>query len=157
MAVTDAPDSGAPALSDAMPTIEASVACASRFEVAMKSEKQTRDSIGLFLRVHFPGGERFGPGKAQLLAAIADLGSISEAARSMKMSYRRAWLLVDSTNHLFGRPVVAAAQGGRQGGGAALTPFGRMVLARYRRLARAVDRAAGPDLRQFARWAAVES
>ena len=106
----------------------------------------------LFIRIQFPGGNRFGPGKADLLEAIERAGSISEAARSMRMSYRRAWLLVDSTNKLFRRPVVTAGPGGRQGGGASLTTFGRDVVRRYRRLNAAILEAASADLAQFTRW-----
>lgn len=119
----------------------------------MKAKQPKSNRIRLSVRVDFPGGARFGPGKAQLLAAIGTLGSISEAARSMNMSYRRAWLLVDSTNRLFDHLVVAAAPGGRQGGGATLTAFGRELLGRYRHLARGAERAAAADLRELARWA----
>lgn len=117
------------------------------------TKKKERHEVGLFIRVQFPNGERFGPGKARLLEAIDATGSISEAARTMAMSYRRAWLLVDSTNKLFGRPVVAAAQGGKQGGGASLTPFGRELIDEWRELRLIVERAAADDLRRFARWA----
>ena len=111
----------------------------------------------LFIRIQFPGGNRFGPGKADLLEAIERTGSISEAARSMRMSYRRAWLLVDSSNRLFRRPVVTAGPGGRSGGGASLTPFGRDVVRRYRRMGAAIDRAAAPDLARFKRWTVPDS
>jgi len=106
----------------------------------------------LFIRIQFSNGDRLGPGKIALLAAIERTGSIAEAARSMRMSYRRAWLLVASTNRLFGRPVVTAATGGRTGGGAGLTPFGRRLLTRYHRLAAAAERAAGAHLRHLERW-----
>ena len=106
----------------------------------------------LFIRIQLPGGHRFGPGKAELLEAIARTGSISEAARSMGMSYRRAWLLVDSTNRLFRQPVVTAGPGGQRGGGATLTTFGRQVLRRYRHLIAAAGRAASADLARFADW-----
>ena len=72
-----------------------------------------------------------GPGKAELLAAIAATGSISAAAREMRMSYRRAWLLVQTINECFDPPLVEAAKGGRTGGGATLTDAGEQVLARY--------------------------
>lgn len=72
-----------------------------------------------------------GPGKAQLLAAIADTGSISAAARQMGMSYRRAWLLVDTMNRCFQTPVVMSSTGGKHGGGAQLSPLGQQVLAMY--------------------------
>ena len=87
-----------------------------------------------------------GPGKAELLAAIAATGSISESARRLGMSYRRAWLLVDTMNRCFREPVVASAAGGAGGGGARMTPFGARVLAAYRDMERAVDRALDPAL-----------
>ncbi|MGZ5105893.1 MAG: winged helix-turn-helix domain-containing protein, partial [Usitatibacter sp.] len=80
------------------------------------------------LRLMFGTEIAIGPGKADLLDAIAATGSISASARRMGMSYRRAWLLVDTMNRCFREPVVAAATGGSGGGGASLTPFGRRVL-----------------------------
>ncbi|MAJ93297.1 MAG: LysR family transcriptional regulator [Rhodospirillaceae bacterium] len=73
-----------------------------------------------------------GPGKAELLRLIEEMGSISAAAREMGMSYRRAWTLVETMNGAFREPVVEAAIGGRGGGGAQLTDFGREALNRYR-------------------------
>jgi molybdate transport system regulatory protein len=73
-----------------------------------------------------------GPGKADLLDAIAATGSISAAARSMNMSYRRAWLLVDVMNRTFREPLVVGAAGGAQGGGASVTATGRAVVAQFR-------------------------
>ena len=90
-----------------------------------------------------------GPGKADLLEAIAATGSISESARRMAMSYRRAWLLVDTMNRCFREPLVASATGGSGGGGASLTPFGRRVLARFRAMEAHVDRALRADLERF--------
>ena len=88
----------------------------------------------LKLSIVLASGARFGPGKAALLESIRDTGSISAAARGMGMSYKRAWLLIDSINQAFEQPAVAAATGGRQGGGARLTGFGLELLARYRRI-----------------------
>lgn len=85
-----------------------------------------------------------GPGKADLLDAIATTGSISAAARAMRMSYRRAWILVDTMNTSFRKPLVDTAKGGAEGGGAKLTPTGRAVLTRYRALAKSVERTFGP-------------
>jgi molybdate transport system regulatory protein len=82
-----------------------------------------------------------GPGKADLLEGIAATGSIAAAGRAMGMSYKKSWALVDVMNRGFGRPVVAAVKGGKDGGGTALTPLGRAVLARYRAL-----EAAAPSL-----------
>jgi molybdate transport system regulatory protein len=75
-----------------------------------------------------------GPGKVDLLEAIARTGSISAASREMGMSYRRAWLLVDALNQMFAAPLVVAAPGGAHGGGAQITDFGRQIAAAYRRI-----------------------
>ena len=82
-----------------------------------------------------------GPGKADLLDAIAQAGSISAAARSMNMSYRRAWLLVDAMNRCFREPLVGAAAGGPKGGGAHVTEAGAAVLAQYRSMQQASNAA----------------
>jgi molybdate transport system regulatory protein len=86
----------------------------------------------LTIRLDFDGGRRLGAGKVALLESIEATGSISAAGRVHKMSYRRAWLLVDELNKLFAEPVVAAHHGGTKGGGAALTEQGRRIVALYR-------------------------
>ena len=101
------------------------------------------------LRVMFGPEIAMGPGKAQLLEAIAATGSISASAKRLRMSYRRAWLLVDTMNRCFREPVVASATGGAGGGGASVTRFGREVLARYRAMQSRVDRALDPELARF--------
>ena len=102
-------------------------------------------------RLDFPGGERLGPGKVALLEAIERSGSIRRAAEAMEMSYRRAWLLVESVNRLVGTPAVETSQGGRDGGGTRLTPAGRELLCQYAAMARAVDRATATGRRAIAR------
>ena len=87
-----------------------------------------------------------GPGKADLLEAISATGSISAAAREMRMSYRRAWLLVQTMNACFAEPLVESAKGGREGGGAVLTPAGLAALAAYRAIARRAEDAFRPLL-----------
>ncbi len=94
------------------------------------------------VRVDFAPGSRLGPGKIDLLEAIATTGSISGAGRSMKMSYRRAWLLVDSLNRMFRHPLVEASPGGAKGGGAHLTPMGREIVAHYRAIEAKATKAA---------------
>jgi molybdate transport system regulatory protein len=84
------------------------------------------------IRVLFGSAFAIGPGKADLLQAIDEAGSISAAARQMHMSYRRAWLLIDTMNRCFREPVVNTATGGKGGGGAQITSFGRAVLRAYR-------------------------
>lgn len=88
---------------------------------------------GYDIRVRIRDGETpvFGPGRLALLRAIDATGSISAAARQMGMSYRRAWLLVESMNHEFREPVVLRHIGGASGGGATLTPFGLNLTAHY--------------------------
>ena len=101
------------------------------------------------LRVMFGAEIAMGPGKADLLDAIAATGSISESARRLGMSYRRAWLLVDTMNRCFREPLVSSATGGTGGGGAHVTDFGRRVLARFRAMQARVDRAIDPELARF--------
>ncbi|MCZ8311724.1 MAG: LysR family transcriptional regulator [Magnetospirillum sp.] len=90
-----------------------------------------------------------GPGKADLLAAIAAEGSISAAARTMGMSYRRAWLLVDELNRVFVGPVVVSETGGRRGGGAVLTALGQDILRRYRAMEQRAAASVADDIRAF--------
>ena len=90
----------------------------------------------LSIRIDFGPGQRVGPGKIMLLEQIAALGSISAGGRAMDMSYRRAWLLVDEVNRMFTTPVLATQLGGKGGGHARLTDFGRMLVAHYRDIER---------------------
>jgi molybdate transport system regulatory protein len=100
----------------------------------------------LTLRVDFGADRAIGPGKVLLLEAIRDTGSISQAGRSLGMSYRRAWLLVDDMNRCFREPVVTAQPGGAQGGGAALTAFGEKVVQKYRTIETQATAATKPQL-----------
>lgn len=75
-----------------------------------------------------------GPGKAALLEGIRDCGSIAAAGRSMSMSYKRAWMLVEEMNNAFRDPLVESSRGGTKGGGARLTEAGSEVLNNYRKL-----------------------
>jgi molybdate transport system regulatory protein len=102
--------------------------------------------VRLTLRVDFGTDRAIGPGKVLLLEAIRDTGSISQAGRSLGMSYRRAWLLVDDMNQCFREPVVTAQPGGAQGGGAALTAFGEKVVQKYRKIEIQATAAAKPQL-----------
>jgi len=105
--------------------------------------------VRLTVRVDFGSERALGPGKIRLLEAVGRTGSISQAGRSLDMSYRRAWLLIDDLNQCFREPVVTTQSGGAQGGGAALTPFGQELIATYRALeARAVT-AVKPQLREL--------
>lgn len=107
---------------------------------------------GLTLRVLGTGAPAMGPGKAELIARIGQTGSISAAARAMGMSYRRAWQLVEALNKTYREPVIATAIGGRRGGGARVTAFGRTLVTRFRAMERKASAAIAVDLRRFAAY-----
>lgn len=99
----------------------------------------------LRIRIHFSAAEMMGPGKAELLERIARTGSIAAAGREMGMSYKRAWMLIDTLNAMFRAPVVESTRGGPGGGGAVLTETGQRVLRLYRAVeAEAASVGAGP-------------
>lgn len=108
----------------------------------------------VFLRVDFSPGSRIGPGKIALLEQIAQTGSISAAGRALRMSYRRAWVLVDELNRVFGAPVVTTQLGGSHGGGAALTELGSSLVAQFRALEQATGPLADEHLGRFEAMAA---
>jgi molybdate transport system regulatory protein len=87
-------------------------------------------------RIDFAAHSSVGPGKICLLEAIRDAGSLSQAARTVGMSYRRAWLLVESLNQSFRQPVTVASTGGKDGGGMLVTEFGDALIRNYRELER---------------------
>jgi molybdate transport system regulatory protein len=105
-----------------------------------------RDSVQFRLRVLSGDDIAVGPGKVDLLEAIQSSGSISAAARERGMSYRRAWLLIDTMNRCFRQPVVEAVVGGTRGGGARLTPTGERIVHHYRRAQRLAARSAATDV-----------
>ena len=87
-------------------------------------------------RIDFAEHSSLGPGKIRLLEAIRDSGSLSQGARNIGMSYRRAWLLVESLKQSFREPVTVASTGGKDGGGMRVTEFGDAVIKSYRELER---------------------
>jgi molybdate transport system regulatory protein len=101
----------------------------------------------LRFRILLRPGFALGPGKIDLLAGIAETGSISAAGRQMGMSYKKAWRLIDEMNHAFRKPLVDAVKGGSAGGGARLTPTGRAVLDRYRSMESRAARLYGRELK----------
>jgi molybdate transport system regulatory protein len=111
-----------------------------------RSTSETLPAPRVSLRLDLPGGARIGPGKVVLLETIAATGSISAAGRALKMSYRRAWELVEDLNRHLGAAVVSTAAGGSGGGGARLTPTGAAVVASYRAIERAAEAAAQPHV-----------
>jgi len=108
------------------------------------------------VRFHIRDGDRstklgIGPGKVALLEAIAQTGSITAAAKTLGMSYRRAWMLVDETNRCLVHPAVETVAGGPKGGGTALTEFGVELVRRYRALERETEVAVTRELRSMFR------
>jgi molybdate transport system regulatory protein len=101
----------------------------------------------LSIRIDLASGNRIGPGKIKLLEAIRSTGSISAAARSIGMSYRRAWLLVDELNRTLREPAVTAETGGHHGGGAMITPVGEQVVNLYRSIESHARTASGGEFR----------
>jgi len=103
-------------------------------------------SAGLRIRIVFGAQAMLGPGKAELLELIGETGSISASGRRMGMSYKRAWMLVETLNAMFSEPLVASSRGGPGGGGAVLTPAGQKVLQLYRELELAAASAGAAQL-----------
>jgi molybdate transport system regulatory protein len=102
--------------------------------MAAKSKRSVRKRSKSLFRIYLGDEIALGPGKAELLAHIAAIGSISKAALRMDMSYNRAWLLVRTMNRCFKEPLVLATRGGKQRGGAELTRSGKQILALYQQL-----------------------
>src|SRR5690606_40461753 len=100
----------------------------------------------LRLRMVFEDGSLLGPGKADLLELIAETGSIAAAGRRMRMSYKRAWVLVETLNAMFQEPLVESNRGGAKGGGAQLTETGAAILAAYRALEAKSLAAGAPEI-----------
>lgn len=126
------------------------IACAmSRARTPTPETTTTPPSLSL--RLDLGGGLRIGPGKVVLLEAISRTGSISGAGRALKMSYRRAWELVEDLNRGMGTPVVEAVAGGAGGGGARLTPTGEAIITQYRRIEAQARQMAAEPLAELAR------
>jgi len=104
---------------------------------------------GLTLRILAGEFPAMGPGKARLIALIDSTGSISAAAREMGMSYRRAWQLVEAINASFNEPVVVTAVGGKRGGGAVVTDFGKRMVDSYTRMEAKASAAIAGDLGRY--------
>lgn len=110
------------------------------------AKSRSKSAPATKLRVVLAPGVFLGPGKGELLERIAATGSISAAGRAMGMSYKRAWMLVETLNGYFRAPLVQAATGGRAGGGAQLTPLGEQVLAHYQAMVTATGKACAKDI-----------
>lgn len=105
----------------------------------------------LKIRINHAGNTALGPGKIELLQMIEQHGSISAAAKQMKMSYRRAWELVDVMNRCFDQAVVISTTGGTHGGGAQVTDFGKALMEAYQQILQKSAQAAADELHLITR------
>src|SRR6266852_6998302 len=109
-----------------------------------------KDAPEIELRIALDPETQIGPGKAALLQGIKETGSIAAAGRRMGMSYKRAWYLLDTMNACFREPLATATKGGKSGGGAQLTETGLAVLAAFRRMEAAAERAVAKEMTKLA-------
>jgi molybdate transport system regulatory protein len=110
-----------------------------------------RTKVQFRTRFYREDGIALGPGKIDMLEAIAQTGSISAAARQMEMSYKRAWTLIEEVNHAFETPAVAKSAGGSHGGGASLTPLGETLVKEYRAMENSARLAAAAHIAAISR------
>jgi molybdate transport system regulatory protein len=101
-------------------------------ETAPAPRSKARPEVRFRMRIRKGETVALGPGKVELLEAVREHGSISAAARSLDMSYRRAWLLIDELNQSLKSPATISEQGGQSGGGCVLTPVGESIVRLYR-------------------------
>ncbi|MFN3629304.1 MAG: winged helix-turn-helix domain-containing protein [Casimicrobiaceae bacterium] len=114
-----------------------------RLDVTPKTE-------AMRFRIQIKHQVAIGPGKAEVLALIAETGSIAEAGRRLGMAYPTVWSLVRSMNKHFVLPLVESQRGGSTGGGARLTPLGEEVLALYREIESRAQAAVAPGVARLA-------
>ena len=117
-----------------------------RFDWTMEKERESTPR----LRILMGAAVALGPGKADLLDAVEQAGSISAAARDMGMSYRRAWILIEALNRDFKEPLVETSAGGSGGGGALVTAAGQEALRRYRTMEHKASAAVKKEMSHFA-------
>ena len=117
-----------------------------RFDWTMEKERKSTPR----LRILMGAAVALGPGKADLLDAVEQAGSISAAARNMGMSYRRAWILIEALNRDFKEPLVETSAGGSGGGGARVTAAGQEALRRYRAMEYKASAALKKEMSDFA-------
>ena len=96
-----------------------------------------------------------GPGKILLLEAIQATGSLTSAAESIDMSYRRAWVLINELNSSLKEPAVASAKGGERGGGSEVTAVGLRLIEQYRQIESTAAAACAAEIRALTRLLAA--
>jgi molybdate transport system regulatory protein len=110
-----------------------------------------RPEVRFRMRIRQADAVAIGPGKIDLLEAVHEHGSISAAARSLGMSYRRAWLLIDELNGTLKSPATSSETGGSSGGGCVLTPVGEKIVRLYREIEEEAARSCSPQISALTR------
>ena len=111
-----------------------------------------RKALTVKMRIRvYVGDHMLGPGKMELLGHIDATGSLAAAAKKMRMSYMRAWTLVQNLNEASDRPMVEMYRGGLGGGAAKVSQFGKKILALYQSMERESTKAATPYRRKLAK------
>ena len=132
-----------------MPTPSRKTPSAATKRPAAATAKAAQPTARFRMRVAAGGVNAIGPGKIDLLEAIRATGSITSAAKSLDMSYRRAWLLMDELNRSLREPALASAKGGQSGGGSELTALGIELIETYRRIEATAARACATDIKRL--------
>lgn len=112
----------------------------------MRATAKKNDVVLVRPRIYLGKGLAIGPGKIDLLRTVAELKSIAAAARKLKIPYKRAWVLIDSLNQGFGKPVVETTSGGKGGGGTSLTILGQQLVEKYDALEKQLNAQAAEEL-----------
>ena len=110
------------------------------------------NEITTHVKINLGNSIVIGPGKIELLKEINKKGSISAAARSLKMSYKKSWHLIDIMNSSFVKPVVIASTGGTNGGGALVTEFGNEIIKKYTNMHKKALKVVNNDARSFLKF-----
>ncbi|ASL48036.1 Molybdenum-pterin-binding protein MopA [Burkholderia sp. AD24] len=116
-----------------------------------KKNAKVRPEVRFRMRIRTGDTVALGPGKVELLEAVREFGSISAAARSLDMSYRRAWLLIDELNRSLKSPATHSEQGGQSGGGCTLTPVGETIIRLYRNVEVEAERSCAKQIAELTR------
>ena len=118
-------------------------------QIHARSRRAAEPVVRFRMRITVGDVIAIGPGKIELLEAVERTGSITAAARSLDMSYRRAWILLDTLNRSLREPAVDSARGGEQGGGSALTETGRRLIDLYRQIEKTAGSACRRDIERL--------
>jgi molybdate transport system regulatory protein len=116
----------------------------------LKPEKEFR--FKGTIRIESQDDRFFGPGRLQLLENIIETGSISQAAKQMGMSYKKAWDLVNSMNQHTIKPIVSTQTGGEKGGGTVVTEEGKQLVAAFKKLNDEFQQSFDEKIKEFLKY-----